>query len=293
MRPGTKRILKWSGGLVAALLAFVATAWFHAPLATWLYVSLLGLSREVPPVRIADNIYYVGASDLASFLVTGDQGDVLIDSGSVETAPQILSNIRTLGFDPKNVKVILNSHGHFDHAAGMADLKATTGARLYASPEEAKLIQAGGRGDFVFGDHLAYEPAQVDHVLKDREVVQLGNIAITAHFTPGHTKGCTSWTMSVTVAGQPHSMLLICSVSLLGALKHNEAYPRIVDDFRESFARLEGLPCEVFLAPHASMFNLAAKRASGKADAVVDPGGCAALLKRQKQAFEAALARPD
>lgn len=288
-----KRISKWLGGLAGAVLAFAAIVWFHAPLATWLYVSTLGLSREVPPVRIADNIYYVGASDLASFLVTGDQGHVLIDSGSVETAPQILSNIRTLGFDPKNVKVILNSHGHFDHAAGMAELKAATGARLYASPEEAKLIQAGGRGDFVFGDHLAYEPAQVDHVLKDREVVQLGNIAITAHFTPGHTKGCTSWTMSVTVAGEPHNMLLICSVTQQGALKHNTAYPRIADDFRESFARLEGLPCDVFLGPHASMFRLAEKRTSGRADAFVDPAGCAAFLKRQKQAFEAALAGPD
>lgn len=278
---------------MAALFAFAAIAWSYAPLATWLYVNLQGLSRQVPPVRIADNVYYVGASDLAAFLVVGDQGHVLIDSGSVETVRQIPANMRGLGFNPKDVKLILNTHGHFDHAAGMSALKTETGARLYASPEEAKLIEAGGRGDFVFGDHLAYTPAKVDHVLTDGEVVRLGSIALTAHFTPGHTKGCTSWTMSVTVTGKPHNMLLICSVSLQGGLKHNTAYPHIADDFRESFTRLEQLPCEVFLHPHASMFGLAAKRASGNPDAFVDPGGCAAFLKNKKQAFEAALVRRD
>jgi metallo-beta-lactamase class B len=298
LRAGLKSVSKWLGGLVAALLAFAGIAWFHAPFATWLYVTLRRLNRPVPPVQIADNIYYVGASDLASFFITGNQGHVLIDSGSVETAPHILSSIRVLGFDPKDVKIILNSHGHFDHAGGMVVLKTATGARLYVSPEEKKLIEVGGRDDFVFGDHLAYAPAKVDHVLTDREVVHLGNIELTAHFTPGHTRGCTSWTMSVTISGKPHNMLLIGFERAfpLGALKGNTAYPRIVDDLRESFRRLEGLPCEVFLGPHASMFGFAAKRASresGKVNAFVDPTGCAAFLKKQEQAFEAVLARQD
>lgn len=274
--------------VVVALVVVAAFAWFSPPFTEWLYISVLALNRSVPPVRIADNVYYVGASDLGSFLVTGSQGHVLIDSGAAQTEPLVLANIRAAGFDPTDVKVILNSHGHFDHAGGIAALKAATRAKLYASPEERTLIEAGGRDDAQFGDHLAYDPATVDHVLKDGEVVALGEIALTPHFTPGHTKGCTSWTMRVTVAGVPRDLLLICSVSLPWKLKNNEPYPGVIDDFRATFERLKGLPCEVFLAPHASMFGYAAKSRSGKADAFVDPEGCRDFIVQHEQRFEAA-----
>jgi len=286
-----KRVKKASAGVAAALLGVAALAWFYPPFAEALYIDLLSLNRSVPPARIADNVYYVGASDLGSLLITGLQGHVLIDSGAAQTEPKVLASIRAAGFDPMDVKIILNSHGHFDHAAGIAALKAATRAKLYASPKERTLIEAGGRGDFQFGDHLAYEPATVDHVLEDGEVVALGEIALTAHFTPGHTKGCTSWTMRVTVEGVPRELLLICSVSLPWRVLDNEAYPGVVGDFRATFARLRELPCEVFLAPHASMFGLAAKRRSGKPDAFVDPEGCRDFIRQREQRFETAASR--
>jgi metallo-beta-lactamase class B len=283
-----RRVKKALVSLAAALLVVAALAWFFPPFAEWLYIALFASNRSVPPARIADNVYYVGASDLGSFLITGSQGHLLIDSGAAQTEPQVLANIRAAGFDPADVKIILNSHGHFDHAAGIAALKAATRAKLYASPEERKLIEAGGRGDFQFGDHLAYEPATVDHVLEDGEVVSVGEIALTALFTPGHTKGCTSWAMRVTVQGVPRDLLLICSLSLPWKLKDNEAYPGVVDDFRSTFGRLKGLPCDVFLAPHARMFGFAAKSRSGKRDAFVDPEGCRDFIRRHEQRFEAA-----
>jgi metallo-beta-lactamase class B len=282
-----KRVLQALCGLVVALLAVAAVAWFYPPLVTWLYITVLGLNHPAPPVRIADNLYYVGASDLSSFLVTGSQGHVLIDSGAAQTEPLVIANIRSAGFDPKGVKIILNSHGHFDHAGGMAALKDATGAALYASPEEAKLIEAGGRGDFQYGDHIAYERAKVDRVLADGEVVHLGDIALTAHFTPGHTKGCTSWSMRVTVDGIPRDLLLVCFFSVPGDVKNYPAYRQIVEDLRETFMRLETLPCEVFIGPHGQGFDLATKRRSERRDAFVDPAGCAAFIQRQKRRFEA------
>ncbi|MBA3942815.1 MAG: hypothetical protein C0520_16560 [Sphingopyxis sp.] len=136
--------------------SLAAAAWFSPPVAEKLF-ELSGRRNEpVRPVRIADNLYYVGASDAAAFLLTGDRGHVLIDGGYEGTAPQILRNIRGLGFDPRDIHIILNSHGHFDHAAGIAALKRATGARLYASAAEKGLIEAGGRGDYRYGDHLAY-----------------------------------------------------------------------------------------------------------------------------------------
>lgn len=284
------RGLAWTIGVLAlASLLIGAAAWFSPPVAEKLF-ELSGRRNEpAPPTRIADNLYYVGASDAAAFLLTGDKGHVLIDGGYEGTAPQILRNIRALGFEPRDVAIILNTHGHFDHAAGIAALKRATGAKLYASPRERTLIEAGGGGDFHYGDHLTYAPATVDHALADHETVQLGNISLTAHFTPGHTKGCTSWAIPTTIDGKPAPALLICSLSLVGSpLTGDPNYPNIADDFTTSFARLKSLPCDIFLMPHAKSFGMAAKRealAKGDRRAFVDPKGCAAFIEDKERTF--------
>lgn len=289
MRKAMRALLWMVAALLLSGISLAAAAWFSPPIAEKLFEWSGRRNEPVPPLRIADNLYYVGASDAASFLLTGDKGHVLIDGGYESTTPQILRSIRALGFDPRDVRIILNTHGHFDHAAGIAALKGATGARLYASAAEKILIEAGGRGDYRYGDHLAYPLATVDHVLVDRETIRLGSITLTAHVTPGHTKGCTSWKIPLTVAGQREPGLLICSLSLTGSpLSGDPAYPNIAADYESSFRRLKGLPCRIFLMPHARTFGLAAKSvalAKGDQRAFVDPNGCATFIADQEKAF--------
>lgn len=279
-----------------AMLAFLTTAvamgifaWFSPPFAEKIFEISGQRNQPIDPVEIADNFYYVGSSDAASFLIVSKDGNILIDGGYEDTAPQILENIRTLGLRPKDIRLIVNSHGHFDHAAGIAQLKRVTGAKLYASPKEALLLEAGGNDDFYYGDHLTYEPLKVDHTLTDREIIRAGNISMTAHFTPGHTKGCTSWEISLTIDGKPISALLICSLSLVGSPKTvNPRYPELVLDFQNSFERLKSLPCEIFLLPHAKAFEFGEKqknRLAGNKQAFVDPTGCAKFINDKEIAF--------
>jgi len=268
-----------AAGLVAML---AAAAWFSPPFMARA-IQVVGFTNwPVEPVRIADGLYYVGARDIAAYLVTGREGHVLIDGGMEGTPGQIVANVRSLGFDPRDIRLILNTHGHFDHAAGLAELKRLTGARLLASPAEARLIESGGRGDYFFGDALTYPPAEVDALLADRRPVRLGDIELTPHFTPGHTEGCTSWAFPVTIAGERHDALLNCSVSLLGdAIAGDPDYPTIRRDYAATFRRLRSLPCDVFLMPHALQFGLRAKRAAleaGDPRAFVDPAGCRKFL---------------
>lgn len=247
------------------------------------------------PFRIADDLYYVGTADLASYLIVDPAGMILLDGGLEASAPQILANIRTLGFDPRRVKYLLNSQAHSDHAGGLAALKDTTGAQLIASPADADLLERGGAGDFQWGDRLTYPPVKVDARLRDGAEVTVGAVRMTAHFTPGHTHGCTSWTMPVRVDGRVRQALFICGASAPGyRLTGNPAYPWIMDDFRRSFATWRKLPCDLFLGAHASYFGLAEKRARmapGKPNPFVDPAGCRAFLARAEQAIRAQAAK--
>jgi metallo-beta-lactamase class B len=154
-------------------------------------------NQPVNPYRVIGNIYYVGAAEVTSFLIVTPAGHILLDSGFAETVPQIKQNIAQLGFRLQDVKILLNSHAHFDHAGGLAELKKLTGAKLMASEADAALLAKGGKGDFHFGDRLSYAPVITDRMLQDGDRVELGGVTMTAHLTPGHTKGCTTWTMKV------------------------------------------------------------------------------------------------
>jgi metallo-beta-lactamase class B len=222
---------------------------------------------------------------------------ILLDGGYDSTAPQILANIRALGFDPKQVKILLSTHGHLDHAGGFAQLKRETGAALYASAADGALMARGGKGDFGLKDSAAYPPVTPDRTVVDGQKVSLGGWTLTAHLTPGHTRGCTTWTFPVTVAGKSRQGLVLCSNSVLSMYrldKAHESYPGIAADYEASYATWRRLPCEVFLASHGLFFGLKAKRAaleSGKADAFVDPAGCKAYFEKGYASFRAELAK--
>ena len=239
-------------------------------------------NAPVAPFRIADNLYYVGTADLAAYLVVDPAGMILLDGGLPQSAPLILDSIRKLGFDPGRVRYLINSQAHFDHAGGLAELKAATGGKLLASAPDAELLMRGGSGDFAFGDTLTYAPVKVDSLIKDGAVLSLGRIRMTAHLTPGHTRGCTSWTMPVRVDRRMRNALFICGASAPGyRLSDNPAYPSIMDDFGRSFAKWRALDCDLFLGAHASYSGMAEKRArmaSARSNSFVDPEGCQAFL---------------
>lgn len=256
-------------------LALMAAMQWTAANAEW--------NRPVAPFRIAGNLYYVGAAEVSSFLLTSPEGHVLLDSGFRETVPQIEANIVKLGFRVEDVRLLLNTHAHFDHAGGLAGLKARTKARLLASPADAELMVHGGKGDFAFGDSFKYPPVVPDALLKDGEAVVFGGVAMTPHFTPGHTKGCTSWTTTVQEGGRPYRVVFTCSLTAPDYnLTDNPKYPRIWKDFEASLKTLRRLPCDIFLAPHGSAFGLAEKMkaAEGSGNPFVDSEGYRRYLDR-------------
>lgn len=250
-------------------------------------------NQPVEPYRIAGNLYYVGASDITSFLIATPEGHILLDGGFVETVPIIRENVRKLGFRLEDVKVLLNSHAHYDHAGGLAELKRLTGAKLAASEADAPQLARGGKGDPALGDQFPFPPVEVDRLLRDGDQVSLGGTTLTARLTPGHTPGCTTWTMKVPEGGRTYDVVFVGSASVLPGVRLAErpSYPGIAEDFAQTFRRLEGLPCDIFLASHGSFYGATGKAArlakgGGKGtNPFVDPEGYRAWVAGAKGAY--------
>jgi len=253
-------------------------------------------NQPVEPFKIIGNIYYVGASEIASFLIATPQGHILIDGGFEETAPQILANIKKLGFKPGEVKYLLNSQSHSDHAGGFAELKRATDAKLAIMEQDKAEVEAGGRGDFAWGDTMLFPAVKVDRTLHDGDALALGGASLKALRTPGHTKGCTTWTTTATENDKPYNVVWVCSTTAPGyKLVGNTQYPNIVQDYRRTFEILKKLPCDVFLASHGNFFNLEEKSKQIRADAArnpfIDPDGYQQFLERTQRDFETELKR--
>jgi metallo-beta-lactamase class B len=265
------------------MLALLLAAQLSAEEARW--------NAPATPFRIGDGLYYVGTADLASYLFVDRAGMILLDGGLEASAPLILANIRALGFDPRRVRYLINSQAHYDHAGGLKALKNATGAELLASTPDAELLERGGAGDFQWGDKLTYPAVRVDSRVRDGARLKLGSLTLTAHLTPGHSRGCTSWTTSLRVDGRKRGALFICGASAPGyKLVGNAAYPWIMADFRRSFAKWRSLPCDLFLGAHASYFGMVEKRArdvSGAASPFVDPTGCRTFLDKAEAGIAA------
>lgn len=247
------------------------------------------------PFRIVDDVYYVGSSDMASLLITTPAGHILIDGGYESTVPIIRANMASLGFKLEDVKILLNTQAHFDHAAGFAELKRLTGARLMVSAPDADLVERGGRGDFLFGNSHPYPAAVVDRRLHDGDLVRLGGVVLTAHVTGGHTRGCTTWTWNATDRGRSLHVVDVGGVAVLDGMRlaGMKAYPTIGPDFERTFAVLKALPVDVFLGAHASYFDGQAKAARLRAqpngpNPFIDPDGYRAFVSRAEQQFLAA-----
>ena len=270
-----------------------------APGAAWAQANSTSRAwnQPVEPFRIIGNIYYVGASDITSFLIVTPAGDVVLDGGFVETAPQIEKNIQALGFRLGDVKILLNSHAHLDHAGGLAELKRATGARFYASAGDAPVLETGGHGDPSFREPSTFPAVKPERIVRDGENVNLGGVMLTAHVTAGHTKGCTTWTTTVTENGKSYHVVFVCSTSVLPSysLVTKPTYPNIAGDYENTFRVLRSLPCDVFLASHGSFFDLAGKREAmqrgAKTNPFIDPAGYQAYLDGSEASFREELRR--
>jgi metallo-beta-lactamase class B len=255
-------------------------------------------TAPVAPFHIAGNLYYVGSQDLAAYLLVTPQGDILINSNLESSVPQILKSIETLGFHPSDVKILLISHAHFDHCAGSAALLKLTGAKYYVMDADVSVVESGGKTDFAYANEpeMHFPPVKVDRILHDGDTVSLGGTVLTAHLTPGHTRGDTTWTVNETEAGRTLRAVIIGSPNVNTGYKlvGNSVYPAIASDYERGFAVLHSLPCDLFLGAHGGYFGLVAKLPryqAGDHDVFIDPAGYKAYIDEREHAFQTELAR--
>ena len=251
-------------------------------------------NKPTEPFKILGNIYYVGTNGLASYLVTSPQGHFLIDTAMPETASQIEASIEKLGFKLSDVKYILNTHAHFDHTGGLAQIKKDSGAQLISGEKDRPLIEGGyypGQDD----DILKFPPVKVDRVVHDGDKVTIGDVTITANDTPGHSPGCTSWSMMVRDGDASRSVMIFCSATVaLNRLVKNPTYPGIIEDYKKTFAWSKNVHPDVLLAPHPEMYDMPGKRAkiaAGAANPFVNPGEFNAFVDQLEKDFAVALAK--
>ncbi len=251
-----------------------------------------------PAFHIAGNLYYVGSQDLGSYLIATPRGLILINSSFEASVPLIKKSIESLGFHFSDVKILLISHAHDDHCSGSEQIIRLTGAKYYVMAGDVSVVESGGRTDFQYGAAKAhhYPPAHVDRILHDGSTVSLGGAVLTAHLTPGHTKGTTTWTIDETENGRVLHVVIVGSPNVNPGYKlvGNKAYPQIASDYKRGFAVLNKLPCDIFLGAHGSYFDLTEKYPRWKAGdkaAFIDPGGYKAYIADREQAFQKELAR--
>jgi metallo-beta-lactamase class B len=242
------------------------------------------MNQPITPFRIVDRLYYVGASDVASYLLVTPAGDILIDGGFAETAPLIEANIAALGFKITDVKWLLNGHAHPDHAGGLSQLKRDSGAQFAAMNAEVIPLEHNGHGTFYKGDKILFDSVAVDRVLQDGDHVDLGGIRLTAHLTAGHTPGCTTWTTELRDGRNQHNVVIACQIGVPSA---NISYEGMDADFKRTYTLLRSLPCDIFLAEHGKAFSLTEKMARRTKDPsvnpFVDPSGCARYVDQAEQ----------
>jgi len=260
----------------------------------WRRATIRGGQLPAEPFRIAGNLYYVGANDVAAFLITSPDGHVLIDGGYPGTPPLIMASIAKLGFDIRDVKVLLNSEPHYDHAGGLAALQRASGAQLWASEASAPVLAAGGDDPAVFpllrllawSGILRYPRPRVDHRFRDGDTIRVGPTALVAHVTPGHTRGCTSWSFPVRDGDRVLQVVSACSLIAMGGSR----YPGYEADFERTFRVLRSLPADIWVTSHARAWGryrkfVARDTAKNPVDPFIDRDGYRAYVDSGEARF--------
>ena len=236
-------------------------------------------TTQFPPHKIIGNIYYVGTKTLSSFLIVTPQGNILLDSTYERNVPVIQKSVEQLGFKFSDVKILLGNHAHGDHQEGDALVKQLTGAQVIAMAEDVPALQAmkpGGK------EH------PIDKVIHDGDKVTLGGVTLVAHLTPGHTRGCTSWTTTAQDGGKTYNVLLGCSLRPPATIS-----PAVAEEFNRSFKLVRTLPCDIQLGDHGAQYNMQAKYAKlkpGAPNPFVDPASCMTEADVEEAMFHAIMA---
>ena len=253
--------------------------------------------QPAEPFRIIGNIFYVGSQGLAAYLIATPDGAILIDGTVEDNVPMIERNIDKLGYRLKDVKILLNSHAHFDHAEGLSHLKRDTHAQMVAVWAETPALESGIPPSELSYGVIKFPPVKVDRVIRTGRKVRIGNTVLKALVTPGHTPGCTSWTTTVIDGGKPVDVIFLCSLTVAGnKLIDNKGYPGIIDDFYTSFARLNRTKADVVLPFHAEQVDLMAREKKAETvgtSAYVDPTLLPKLVAKARTDFEAELAKAE
>jgi metallo-beta-lactamase class B len=250
------------------------------------------MNRPFPAHKVIANIYFVGTTALASYLIATPEGHILINTGFESSVPLIRASVEKLGFKFTDIRIILDSHAHIDHVAGNAMAKELSGAKVYVMKGDEEVVRTGGLGDFHYS--MRWQPSPVDKVLHDGEEVTLGGSTLVARLTPGHTRGNTTWTMAVTENGRRYDVVIVGSpfANPDFRLVNNPKYPEIVDDYEKSFRFLKALHCDIFLGPHSGYYKLAQKykRIGEKDNPFIDPEGYHAFIEERERVFHEQLA---
>lgn len=251
-------------------------------------------TKPFPGHRVIGNLYAVGNYDLASYLITSDAGHILINTGLAESTGPIRANIESLGFRLEDVKILLSMQAHFDHTAALAEIKAITGAQMWATPDDDRLLADGGTSDPHFGSALSFKPIAVDRMIRDGEVIELGDIRLTVHEHGGHTEGSSSYSMRVHEGGRDYDVV-IANMGTINDGKRllvDPTYPGVAEDFASTFERQKAMHVDVWVAAHGSQYGLHDKYKPGDAyspDTFVDPEGFLAEVERLEALYKAQL----
>lgn len=244
-----------------------------------------------PAHRVIGNLYYVGTYDLACFLITTREGNILINTGVDGSVPLIRASIESLGFKFKDTKILLTTQAHVDHVGGMAEMKRLTGAKLLATEGDAPVLEDGGKSDPLFtAPEYKFEPVKVDGRIQDRQKISLGGTELIAYSHPGHTRGSASYGLTIAENGRNYRVLIanMGSINPGTVLIGNKKYPQIADDYARTFRDQKKLECDIFLSSHASQYQLHEKWKPGQAynpDTFVDPNGYKAAVGRAEAAY--------
>jgi metallo-beta-lactamase class B len=284
---------KLATGLCA--IALLATAVQAQTVKDFLAAVMPKWTAPFEPFRLIGNIYYVGTDGIAVYVIKTSDGLILMDTAVPQVTGMIKDNIAKLGFKVADIKYILNSHAHFDHTGGFAELKKETGAQLIAGERDKPLLEGGYYPGDEKDTDISFTPVKVDRAVKEGDKVTLGDATLIAHDTPGHTPGCTSWEMTAKEGDKDRDVLFFCSGTVaLNRLVGEPTYPGIVDDYRATFAKAKAMKIDVLLGPHPEVYGMQAKRAQmkdGAPNPFVKPGELATYVSGLEQDFDKQLAK--
>ena len=281
--------------LFRKLIRLVPASWLLAAPAAELLAQNPDWSRPFPGHRVIGNLYAVGTYDLGVFLIASEEGHILINTGLEDSTPLIRANIEAVGHRLEDVRILLTMQAHWDHTAALAEIKEITGAEMWATAEDGRVLEDGGFSDPHFGGRVSFRPVEVDRIIGDGEIIELGDIRLRVHEHPGHTEGSSSYSMQVNENDRGYNVV-IANMGTINAGKRlvvDPTYPGVAEDFARTYESQKAMELDVWVAAHGGHYGLHDKYEPGQAydpDTFVDPEGFLAAVQRLERIYQEQLA---